>query len=437
VREFKEMVRTFHRAGIEVILDVVFNHTCEGNDNGPTLHFRGLDNAAYYLLDNQGRYSNFSGCGNTLNCNHPPVSDLIIDSLTHLAAEMHVDGFRFDLASILSRGADGQALRDPPLLRRIAEHPPLAHTKLLVEPWDAGGLYQLGKFPAWGRWAEFNGVFRDEMRRFLRSEPHMTAAVAKRLCGSLDIYGDTARHPYHSINFVTCHDGFTLCDLVSYNHKHNEANGENNRDGWNDNFSYNCGHEGPTDNLAVNALRQRQMRNYLVLLLLAQGVPLLMQGDEFARTQHGNNNAYCQDNETSWVDWDRAQKNAGLLRFTRLMIALRKRYFAMSRDQFISRVCWHGVQVGAPDWTGHSRTLAFHLYGGQGRPDIYVLLNAHWEWQRFFLPSHGGQWRWKRLVDTNLSSPDDIVEEKYAVPLRPDDHYDLAPRSTVILIAQP
>jgi glycogen operon protein len=435
VREFKEMVRAFHRAGIEVILDVVYNHTCEGNEHGPTVSFRGLDNAIYYMLDKEGRYYNFSGCGNTLNCNHPLVRDLIIDSLTYLVAELHVDGFRFDLAAILGRGADGKVLEDPPLIRHIAEHPVLAGTKLLAEAWDAAGLSQLGKFPVWGRWAEFNGWFRDDVRKFVRGDPAATGAVAKRICGSLDLYGDSSRHPYHSINFITCHDGFTLGDLVSYNAKHNEANGENDRDGWNDNHSSNYGHEGPTDDPPLAALRQRQMRNFLSMLLISQGVPLITQGDEFARTQRGNNNAYCQDNDISWVDWGLAQKNAGLVRFTQLMIGLRKKYFALSREQFVNRVSWHGTRVGDPDWTGQKRTLAFQLHGWHGQPDVYVLFNSHWEWQKFSLPPCDGQWRWKRLVDTNLPAPDDIVEEADAVALRPADYYIAAPRSAVVLIA--
>jgi isoamylase len=429
------MVRAFHRAGLEVILDVVYNHTCEGNEQGPTLSFRGLDNAIYYMLDKDGRYYNFSGCGNTLNCNHPVVRDLIIDSLTYLVAELHVDGFRFDLAAILGRGANGKVLEDPPLIQHIAEHPVLAGTKLIAEAWDAAGLSQLGKFPAWGRWAELNGWFRDDVRRFLRSEPTATAAVAKRICGSLDLYGDSTRHPYHSVNFVTCHDDFTLNDLVSYNLKHNQANGENNRDGWDDNISFNCGSEGPTDDVHVSALRQRQMRNFLAMLMISQGVPFLLHGDEFGRTQRGNNNAYCQDNELSWVDWTLADKNDGLLRFTKMMIALRQKHFAMSREQFVSRVSWHGTKLGEPDWTGQKRVLAFQLLQTHAQPTLHVLFNAHWEWQKFELPPRTGQRPWQRLVDTNLSMPHDIVDEKEAVPLRPSDHYVAAPRSSVILIA--
>jgi glycogen operon protein len=435
VREFKEMVRTFHRAGLEVILDVVYNHTCEGDEHGPTVSFRGLDNAVYYLLDRDGRYYNFSGCGNTFNCNHPVARDLILDSLAYLVAELHVDGFRFDLAAILGRGAGGKVLEEPPLIQHIAEHPVLAGTKLIAEAWDAAGLSQMGKFPAWGRWAELNGWFRDDVRRFVRSEPGAAAAVAKRICGSLDLYGDSSRHPYHSVNFVTCHDGFTLNDLVSYNLKHNLANGENNRDGWDHNFSYNCGHEGPTTDPHVNALRQRQMRNLLTLLFISQGVPFLLMGDEFGRTQRGNNNAYCQDNEIAWVDWDLAEKNAGLLRFTRMLIALRRRHFALTREQFVNRVSWHGARVGDPDWTGQKRTLAFQIHGRHGKADLYVLFNAHWEWQKFALPPCRSPWQWRRLVDTNLPAPEDIVEEKDAVAIRPADHYVAAPRSAVILIA--
>jgi isoamylase len=434
VREFKEMVKAFHKAGIEVILDVVFNHTREGNENGPTVNFRGLDNSIYYMLDKEGRYYNFSGCGNTFNCNHPLVRDLIIDSLVAWVSEMHVDGFRFDLASILSRGANGKVLEDPPLLQHIAEHPVLAGTKLIAEAWDAAGLTQLGKFPTWGRWAELNGAYRDDVRRFIRGDAGATANVAKRICGSLDLYGDSPGRHYHSVNFITCHDGFTLNDLVSYSNKHNEGNGENNRDGWDGNFSCNYGHEGPTDNGFVNAVRQRQMRNYFTILLISQGVPFLSHGDEFARTQRGNNNTYCQDNDASWVDWSLTQKNAGLVRFVRKMIALRRRYFASSREQFVNRVSWHGTKLGDPDWTGQSRTLAFHLHGRHSHPDLYVIFNAHWESQRFNLPWHNGSWRWKRLVDTNLPSPDDIVEEQDAVELRPADHYIMSPRSAVILM---
>jgi glycogen operon protein len=435
LREFKEMVKTFHRAGLEVILDVVYNHASECGEGGPTVGFRGLDNAVYYLLDKEGRYYNYSGCGNTVNCNHPVVHDLVIDSLTYLVSEFHIDGFRFDLASVFSRGPGGKVLDDPPLIRHVAEHPVLAGTKLIAEAWDAAGLSQLGKFPAWGRWAELNGWFRDDARRFIRGDPGSVAPLAKRISGSLDLYGDAPDHPYHSVNFVTCHDGFTLNDLVSYDKKHNEPNGENNKDGWDHNFSWNCGHEGPTDDAQINDLRRRQTRNFLTLLFVSQGVPFLLHGDEFGRTQKGNNNAYCQDNETSWVDWTLAEKNAGLLRFTRMMIALRRRHFALTREQFVGRVSWHGTKVGEPDWTGQKRLLALHLAAAPGQPDLFALFNARWEWQKFALPPARG--RWRRLVDTNLPSPDDIVEAADAVPLRPANEYVAAPRSTVILLAPP
>ncbi|MBN1910434.1 MAG: glycogen debranching protein GlgX [Pirellulales bacterium] len=433
VREFKQMVKLFHQVGIEVILDVVYNHTSEGNADGSTVSFRGLDNSIYYMLDKQGRYHNFSGCGNTLNCNHPVVRDLIIDCLSNFVAEYHVDGFRFDLASILGRGTDGRVLEDPPLIRHIAEHPVLAGTKLIAEAWDAAGLHQLGKFPAWGRWAELNGMFRDDVRHFVRSDPHAIAPLAKRICGSLDIYGDASRHPYHSINFITCHDGFTLNDLVSYNDKHNWENGEDDQDGCSYNVSWNCGIEGPTDDPEILDLRRRQMKNYFAILMVSQGVPFILHGDEFARTQNGNNNAYCQDNPTTWIDWRLAKENADLLRFARMMIALRMKHFAISREEFVNRTNWHGTQLGDPDWTGESRALAFQLHGWHEHPDVYVMLNAHWEPQRFALPSRDWEDRWRRLVDTSLASPEDIVEGEKAVSLDPADNYVVNPRTTVIL----
>jgi len=434
VNEFRQMIKTFHRAGIEVILDVVYNHTGEGGEGGPAISFRGLDNAIYYMLDKQGRNYNFSGCGNTLNCNHPLVRDLIIDSLTYLVTEFHVDGFRFDLASILGRGPNGEVLQDPPLIQHIAEHPLLAGTKLIAEAWDAAGLSQLGKFPAWGRWAELNGVYRDDVRRFVRAEAN-ASALSRRITGSLDIYGDSSRHPYHSINFVTCHDGFTLYDLVSYDKKHNEANGENSQDGWSDNLSYNCGAEGETTDPKIIAMRQRQMRNVTLILLISQGVPFISMGDEFGRTQRGNNNAYCQDNDISWVDWTMTEKNAGLLRFTQMMTALRKRYFAMSREQFCNRVAWHGTRIGTPDWTGQSRALAFLLHGWHSQPDIFVMFNSSWEAKTFSIPPHEGQWRWRRLVDTSFTAPQDILEEHEAPLVNPRDKYTLPPRSSAILIS--
>jgi glycogen operon protein len=335
-REFRDMVKALHAAGIEVILDVVFNHTGEGDDRGRTYSFRGLDNELYYLLDEGGRYLNYSGCGNTVNCNHPVVRDLIKTCLQHWVGDMHVDGFRFDLASILGRDRSGNVLVEPPVVEEIAEDGVLADTKLIAEPWDAAGLYQVGNFPFGRRWSEWNGKYRDDVRRFWRGEAGFVGALASRVCGSSDLYQSSGRLPRHSVNFVTCHDGFTLNDLVSYDRKHNRPNGEDNRDGSNDNFSWNCGAEGPTDDPKVNALRRRQAKNLMTTLMLSQGVPMILAGDEFLRTQKGNNNAWCQDNEISWVDWGLAEKNKDFLRFVRELIALRKRHPVLRRRRFFA-----------------------------------------------------------------------------------------------------
>jgi glycogen operon protein len=334
--EFRDMVKAFHAAGIEVILDVVFNHTGEGDDRGRTFSFRGLDNELYYMTDEYGRYLNYSGCGNTINCNHPVVRDLIMTCLRYWVGDMHVDGFRFDLASILGRDHRGNVLVEPPVIESITEDGVLADTKLIAEPWDAGGLYQVGRFPFGRRWSEWNGKYRDDVRRFWKGDPGFSGTLASRICGSSDVYQWSGRLPRHSVNFVTCHDGFTLRDLVSYNEKHNAANGEGNRDGENNNHSWNCGHEGDTADPAVRALRDRQVRNLMATLMLSQGVPMLLAGDEFLRTQGGNNNAWCQDNETSWVDWSLAEENKGFLRFTRELIRLRRRHPALRRRRFFT-----------------------------------------------------------------------------------------------------
>ncbi len=334
--EFRDMVKAFHAAGMEVYLDVVFNHTGEGDDRGRTYSFRGLDNELYYLLDEHGRYLNFSGCGNTLNCNHPVVRDRIMSCLRYWVGDMHVDGFRFDLASILGRDRRGHVMVEPPVIESITEDGVLADTKLIAEPWDAGGLYQVGRFPFGRRWSEWNGQYRDDVRRFWRGDVGVASAIASRICGSSDIYQWSGRLPRHSVNFVTCHDGFTLRDLVSYNGKHNEANGEGNRDGENNNNCWNCGVEGETDDPKVLALRRRQAKNLMATLMLSQGVPMLLAGDEFLRTQKGNNNAWCQDNDISWVDWKLAEDNADFLRFTRELIWLRRRHPALRRRRFFS-----------------------------------------------------------------------------------------------------
>ncbi len=346
VHEFRDMVKAFHAAGLEVILDVVFNHTGEGDDRGRTYSFRGLDNELYYLLDDRGRYLNFSGVGNTVNCNHPVVRDLIMTCLRYWVGDMHVDGFRFDLASILGRDRKGNVMVEPPVIESITEDGVLADTKLIAEPWDAAGLYQVGGFPFGRRWTEWNGHYRDDVRRFWRGDAGFAPLIASRVCGSADLYQWNNRLPRHTVNFITCHDGFTLWDLVSYNQKHNDANGEGNRDGLDDNCSWNCGAEGETTDPEILALRFRQCRNLVATLMLSQGVPMLLGGDEFLRTQHGNNNAWCQDNETSWVNWTFAEANEDFLRFTKEMTALRKRHPVLRRRRFFTGE----IRPGSVEW---------------------------------------------------------------------------------------
>jgi glycogen operon protein len=441
VREFKEMVKALHEAGMEVILDMVFNHTAEGNNRGPTFSFRGIDNAIYYILEGAaGEYANFSGCGNTLNCNHPVVRSLIMDCLHYWVTEMHVDGFRFDLASILGRGRDGSVLANPPLLEKIAGDPVLANTKVIAEAWDAAGLYQVGSFPHWGRWAEWNGKFRDDVRRFVKGESGMVPILATRLTGSPDLYQGSGRAPYHSINFVTSHDGFTLHDLVSYDHKHNQANGEENRDGLNENLSWNCGEEGPSQSPEVLALRRRQMKNFAAILLLAQGVPMILAGDELCQTQQGNNNAYCQDNEISWLHWNGLKASPDLFRFFKLMIDFRKQHSRLRGRQFVEngnaglpRVSWHGVKLDQPDWGWESHSLAMRWHGDHKAWDIYVIFNAYWEKLTFELPPLAGGRRWRRFVDTSLEPPQEIAEAGQE-PLLANQHaYGANPRSVVVL----
>ncbi len=460
VKEFKTMVKAMHEAGIEVILDVVFNHTAEGDERGPTLSYRGLDNSTYYMIvPGSGVYYNYSGCGNTLNCNHPVVRDMILDSLRYWVTEMHIDGFRFDLASILGRGQDGSVLANPPLLERIAADPVLGNTKLIAEAWDAAGVYQVGTFPAWGRWAEWNGKFRDDIRKFVKSDSGMVSALARRMMGSPDIYQGSGRTPQHSINFVTCHDGFTLADLVSYNDKHNEANGEDGRDGANDNLSWNCGWEGPASGASsgagvqhspeeVDSLRRRQVKNFAAILLLSRGVPMILAGDEMGRTQLGNNNAYCQGNEISWVDWNLAYKNSGLLRFFKLLTKFRKNHPALRYGSFTHQqgrdgfpVTWHGMEGGQPDWTWESRTVAMQI--SEKTPgvsselsDIYIAANSYWESLRLELPKLTGSRRWLCVVDTMQESPQDIFEQGKEPCLDNQDVYEIGPRTVVVLIGR-
>ena len=452
-REFKEMVKALHRAGIEVILDVVYNHTAEGDHMGPTFAFRGLDNPVYYMLDaNKRFYRNYSGCGNTFNCNHPLVRDLVLDSLRHWVVDMHVDGFRFDLASILGRAQDGSVLSNPPLLERIACDPILADCKIIAEAWDAAGLYQVGSFPSAGRWAEWNGRYRDDVRRFVRGDPGMVPTLATRIAGSSDLYAHDGRSPYHSINFVTSHDGFTLADLVSYNHKHNEENGEDNRDGADDNHSWNCGAEGPTTDTLVNTLRQRQIKNFWTVLMVSQGVPMILGGDEFGRTQRGNNNAYCQDNAISWFDWRLRDANADIFRFAREAIHFRRRHPALRRHSFLvgrsdgssaeGDITWHGVRLNEPAWSPESRLLAFMLDGHrdltlahEDDDDLYVVLNMGVEAVTVQLPGRQtGAWR--RAVDTSLPAPDDIAPPGAESPIAAQDHYRVHARTAVVLIGK-
>ena len=444
IDEFRDMVKALHRAGIEVILDVVFNHTAEGDHRGPTLSFRGLDNSTYYILEqDRSRYANFSGTGNTLNANHPIVRRMIVDSLRYWVQEMHVDGFRFDLASILARDSSGQPMSNPPVLWDIESDPVLAGTKMIAEAWDAAGLYQVGSFVG-DSWKEWNGRFRDDVRSFFRGEEGSVARVADRLVGSPEIYGYREREAEESVNFVTCHDGFTLNDLVSYNLKHNEANGEGNRDGATDNRSWNCGIEGPTDDPAVENLRNRQAKNLLTCTMLSLGMPMIGMGDEVRRTQRGNNNAYCQDNETSWFDWTLVSKHADVHRFARLLIERRllrdvqPEYERESLNQLLreSNKAWHGVKLYQPDWSNGSHSVAFSLELKKQKQLLHLILNAYWEPLDFELPplSDEDGSAWLRWIDTALDSPGDIVAWQTAPPFT-GRTYRAGPRSVAVLYA--
>lgn len=441
VDEFRDMVKALHRAGIEVILDVVFNHTAEGNECGPTLCFRGIDNAAYYILEDGGaRYANYTGCGNTFNGNHPIVRRMIVDSLRYWVQEMHVDGFRFDLASILSRDSSGHPLPNPPVLWDIESDPMLAGTKLLAEAWDAAGLYQVGSFVG-DAWKEWNGRFRDDVRDFFRGECGSVRNIADRMLGSPDIYGHKEREAEQSVNFVTCHDGFTLNDLVSYNQKHNEANGEDNRDGANDNRSWNCGVEGPTDDPAVERLRNRQVKNFLTITLMSLGMPMVLMGDEVRRTQRGNNNAYCQDNELSWFDWSLLEKHADVRRFVSVLCARRgSRSVEYERQRTsvtamlrASTNAWHGVKLNEPDWSDSSQSVALGAVLKREKLQFHFILNAYRESLEFDLPPLAAG-NWRRWIDTALDSPQDIVPWEVAREI-PGGTYRAADHSVVVLLA--
>lgn len=441
INEFRDMVKALHRAGIEVILDVVFNHTAEGGPGGPMLGFRGIDNPTYYILDqDRARYADYSGCGNTLNANHPVVRRMIIDSLRYWVTELHVDGFRFDLASILSRDSTGQVLPNPPVLWDIESDPALAGTKLIAEAWDAGGLYQVGSFVG-DAWKEWNGRFRDDARDFFRGQPGAVGHLADRMLGSHNVYGHKQRGPEGSINFVTCHDGFTLNDLVSYNDKHNEANGEQNRDGANDNKSWNCGVEGPTDDPLIESLRNRQVKNFFSVTLLSLGVPMILMGDEVRRTQGGNNNAYCRDDESVWFDWSLLERHADVHRFVKLLIArrllrdVRHEQQRTSLTQLIDQAneTWHGVKLNQPDWGDQSHSIAIHADLKSEGMQFHLILNGYWEALEFELPParHG----WRRWIDTALESPQDIADWENA-ELIDGMSYRTGPQSVVMLIAK-
>ena len=436
------MVKELHRAGIEVILDVVYNHTGEGDENGPTLCFRGLENSFYYILKkDKAKYANYTGAGNTLKANHSIVKRLILDSLRYWVSEMHVDGFRFDLASIFSRDESGKPMLNPPIVWEIDSDPVLAGTKLIAEAWDSGGLYQVGSFGQ-DKWKEWNGQFRDDIRRFVKGDENTTLKLRERITGSPDLYQEYDRPAGQSINFVTCHDGFTLNDLVSYDGKHNEANRESNTDGTNANLSWNCGVEGATANIAIERLRERQIRNLLALTLLSVGTPMLLMGDEVCRTQFGNNNAYCQNNETSWFDWSLCQTNADVLRFVRQMIHLRLHFDEKEEsgrttlEDYLSksRIEWHGIEIGKPDWGSNSHSLALSLHNLTGTQVRYIAINAYWEPLEFVLPpvADGTNRGWFRLMDTSLPTPVDIVEGVKGTRVD-GSSYQVNPRSIILL----
>lgn len=453
VNEFKTLVRELHKAGIEVILDVVFNHTAEGNEHGVALNFRGFENSVYYTLvgSHKEYYMNFSGCGNTMNCNHPIVRNFIIDSLRYWVLNYHVDGFRFDLASILCRGQEGDLLKFPPLTNAIAEDPVLGKTKIIAEPWDAGGAYQLGGFPGGRRWAEWNDRFRDDIRRFWRGDEYVSTNAATRISGSSDLFTISGRAPYHSINYVCCHDGFTMNDLVSYNGKHNDENGEGNRDGSDSNWSYNHGYEGPTLNPVIEKMRNRQMRNYMLTLLISQGTPMLLGGDEFRRGQQGNNNAYCQDNDISWFDWGNCSLNSALVSFTRKAIRLRKDHPVFRRTEFFKGsmagkkpdIQWYAADGSNPDWSKISRFLAFRLLGtfdSRAKKisdnDFFIAANTDRQDIMLRIPAITDSRKWYRIADTSIEDETSLLSVENAETLISQDRYVLPASSMLILVAK-
>jgi len=453
VKEFKEMVRELHKAGIEVILDIVFNHTAEGNEQGPTFSFRGFDNSIYYILnENKRYYQNYSGCGNTVNCNHPVVRTFIMDCLRYWVMDMHVDGFRFDLGSILGRDQSGHIMENPPTLEQIAEDPVLSATKIIAEAWDAGGAYQVGWFPG-GRWAEWNDKYRDNVRKYWRGDHKETRFLATRIAGSSDLYLRDGRKPFHSINFITSHDGFTMWDLVSHNGKHNDDNGENNHDGSDNNLSYNFGIEGLCNDPVLTSIRERQLKNFIGTLMVSLGTPMLLGGDEFGRTQNGNNNAYCQDNEISWYDWSLLEKNAGLYRFVKEIIAFRLRHPGFMRPEFytgrggaykgIPDITWYNDKGEIPNWNDVGVYLALRLIGTKADTladrddnDFYIMFNPNTEIKNFTLALPPPKKEWWCKADTGKTSPNDILLPGNEEKLTSQKKYSVKARSMVILISK-
>jgi isoamylase len=452
VDELKNMIKQLHKNGISVILDVVFNHTAEGNEKGPYISFRGIDNKTYYMLTPEGYYFNFSGTGNTLNCNNPIVRGMVLDCLRYWAEEYHIDGFRFDLASILGRDSWGAPLANPPLLETLAFDPILAKCQLIAEAWDAGGLYQVGSFPNYGRWAEWNGKYRDCARKFLKGDLGLAGEMAQRLMGSPDMYQWANRPPTASINFIIAHDGFTLMDLVSYNEKHNYANGENNNDGGNDNDSWNCGVEGQTDDRAVLALREKQIKNAMAMLMVSQGVPMMLMGDELGRTKYGNNNTYCHDNDLNWLNWDLLEKNQSQFRFVKNLIAFRHAHPVLRSPHHLAHkdyvgsgyadISWHGTKAWNPDWTGTSRVVAFmlcgkHALGGTYEDNyIYVAMNMYYEGLQFELPQLPSGLNWHVFANTGVASPNDIYTPGSEPLLENQQGLLIGDRSIVILVGK-
>jgi len=435
--ELKNLIRTLNENGIEVYLDVVFNHTAEGNEHGPVFSFKGFDNRVYYILMPGGYYYNFSGCGNTLNCNHPIVQKMIRDCLRYWTIEYHIDGFRFDLASILGRGQNGAPLSSPPILEELAGDPILSDIKLIAEAWDAGGLYQVGSFPSWKRWAEWNGRYRDDMRDYLKGDVDKADTAAMRISGSPDLYPTPVRGTSASVNFLNCHDGFTLWDMYTYNEKHNEANGWNNTDGANDNRSWNCGAEGETDDPAVNELRHRLCKNAMAALMMSRGIPMFLAGDEFLNSQYGNNNTYCQDSPISWLDWNDLAKNKDHFEFTKFLIRFRKAHKVISRSMQPSSAGFPDIMTIHPSVGTKTMGVVYAGKTCKDAPDdiVGIALNTYWEPQDLWMPALPDGMCWYLTADTSAAFIPGTFTDDYR-PYPVGDSIVLPPRSVIIFLAR-